>query len=648
MRGLVSKTFAGLIFAALLMIGCASRRTHYVPRNLPPIDARPSLELVELHVLTGNTESARSVAARLLEQRPDSLSAHHAWVRASLAASGGWRLVSEYREVQASDDPCRQAIGAWALWQVEPDRRSEHESALVGTFEACGEEARLAYAMILDEQGKDQQVLTLMGERKDPQALLLRVRALVGLDLADQAERLFLEYVASGGTRPDVGIGLVERGAKKRMALPASSALLNLSLVASRSSDPEQVARAWKVLAASRRRNLAKLAADRLAEAEPGLLLPHRLPWGAPMIRSLSRALAASGGELGSVDLIPPEAAMVSRELLKIRKTNGDPDSIERAFSVALQWNPRSWSLRMERVGWLMDSGRMNAERSASSLLDLEQAHVLLDLDLATSRDPELLVEARARINDLQNRLIPFSPETGKELRKGNNNALNLHADGELWYRRGLSFSEQGHSEEALAAFATALASGYEPSRGELQSRYRGPASIDALIEAARSRLLKGSTLPSHLPLVEVSRETLLGSHPLSTHAGPLRLDALRGRVVVITFWASWCAPCQEEVPALAAVVNAARAQGMPVDLVALSVDRAEKDWRRGMARLGLEGDGLVFAWAPALALELQIQAIPSTWVLDPAGRVVGVHQGYDPDTTELIERQIREHAAHR
>jgi len=120
-----------------------------------------------------------------------------------------------------------------------------------------------------------------------------------------------------------------------------------------------------------------------------------------------------------------------------------------------------------------------------------------------------------------------------------------------------------------------------------------------------------------------------------------LRLDSLRGRPVVVNFWASWCPPCQDEAPLLQQIAEEERAAG--VEFVGVSFEDGSDDARAFARRYGLtyrlvrDGVGRVSkAWGVA--------APPETFVLDGRGRAVAHFFGpvdATPETTERFRRAI-------
>ena len=94
-------------------------------------------------------------------------------------------------------------------------------------------------------------------------------------------------------------------------------------------------------------------------------------------------------------------------------------------------------------------------------------------------------------------------------------------------------------------------------------------------------------------------------------------LSQLRGRVVLLNFWATWCAPCVEEIPSLEALH-----QQMPqLEILAVSTDHEAADYNRFLARNPLPFD-LVRDPQESSAALYGTDGYPETFVIDANGIV--------------------------
>lgn len=126
---------------------------------------------------------------------------------------------------------------------------------------------------------------------------------------------------------------------------------------------------------------------------------------------------------------------------------------------------------------------------------------------------------------------------------------------------------------------------------------------------------------------------------------GNLNLSSLRGKAVVLNFWASWCIPCKEEAPYLEQVWRKNRDRGLVV--VGLDAKDFRRDARSFMQRFGLTFP--VVYDGPGTTLKgYGVTGFPETFVIDRQGRVVEAFVGAvssDDDRARLraaIERALQ------
>jgi thiol-disulfide isomerase/thioredoxin len=101
------------------------------------------------------------------------------------------------------------------------------------------------------------------------------------------------------------------------------------------------------------------------------------------------------------------------------------------------------------------------------------------------------------------------------------------------------------------------------------------------------------------------------------------KLSRLRGKIVVVNFWATWCGPCQEELPRLSGIAESYA--GKPVEFVMISID-APKDRARipsVLARLHVPAESWVGADTDTMAGFGLGDIVPGTVILDSDGQVI-------------------------
>jgi cytochrome c biogenesis protein CcmG, thiol:disulfide interchange protein DsbE len=102
---------------------------------------------------------------------------------------------------------------------------------------------------------------------------------------------------------------------------------------------------------------------------------------------------------------------------------------------------------------------------------------------------------------------------------------------------------------------------------------------------------------------------------------GELSLASLRGKQVIVNFWASWCAPCEDEAPLLEAAWREHRDEGLVV--VGIDYDDFRTDARRFAKRNGMTYP-LVYDRGGDMAEKYGLKGVPETFFIDREGRLVG------------------------
>ncbi|MGZ5042162.1 MAG: TlpA family protein disulfide reductase [Usitatibacter sp.] len=124
----------------------------------------------------------------------------------------------------------------------------------------------------------------------------------------------------------------------------------------------------------------------------------------------------------------------------------------------------------------------------------------------------------------------------------------------------------------------------------------------------------------------------------LDDPARSVSLASLRGNVVYVDFWASWCVPCRISMPALDSLYQRNHARGFSV--LGVSKDVSPVEARRFLAKVAVTFP-LAIDSGDAAARAFDVKAMPSCYLVDRKGVVRSVHRGFTDASAADLEREI-------
>lgn len=126
---------------------------------------------------------------------------------------------------------------------------------------------------------------------------------------------------------------------------------------------------------------------------------------------------------------------------------------------------------------------------------------------------------------------------------------------------------------------------------------------------------------------------------------GSLPLKTLRGQVVYVDFWASWCGPCAKSFPFLNGLNDELKNQGLRI--VAVNMDENPQDAEAFLAKLPAAFTVATDVEAKC-AQQFDVKAMPSSYLIDRKGIIRHIHLGFKTDEAEevksLVTQLLAEH----
>lgn len=221
-------------------------------------------------------------------------------------------------------------------------------------------------------------------------------------------------------------------------------------------------------------------------------------------------------------------------------------------------------------------------------------------------KDPEKQLELFVK---LKQPIVAFAE---KQIRKEPGNPVNIILINLIMPSQETGFASwDPKNMEDLRKVETAFQRSYEnsPITGLLSQQI---AAIDAQYQSYQQYNSGTMTAP------EIALKNPSGTE--------IRLSSLKGKVVLIDFWASWCTPCRKENPNVVRMYKKYRGEGFEVFSVSLDQDQAA--WKAAIDKDGLFWPNHVsdlMGWQTPLTQTYGFQSIPHTVLLNREGNIVGV-----------------------
>jgi len=175
------------------------------------------------------------------------------------------------------------------------------------------------------------------------------------------------------------------------------------------------------------------------------------------------------------------------------------------------------------------------------------------------------------------------------------------------------------HSNSVVSAYITLF---------QLANQIDG-TELDSITSKFAPEISKSEYVVKLKELVQEQKKTAVGALAPDftmndTEGKPVQLSSLKGKIVLVDFWASWCGPCRQENPNVVKLYQQYHSKGF--EILGVSLDKTKEDWLKG-----IKDDNLTWIhvsdlqfWQNAAARLYSVNAIPQSFLLDKDGKIIG------------------------
>jgi len=154
-------------------------------------------------------------------------------------------------------------------------------------------------------------------------------------------------------------------------------------------------------------------------------------------------------------------------------------------------------------------------------------------------------------------------------------------------------------------------------------------AELDSLASKFAPELSKSEYVVKINERIQEQKKTAIGivapDFTMNDPEGkPIQLSSLRGKIVLVDFWAAWCGPCRQENPNVVKLYQQYHDKGF--EILGVSLDKNKEDWLKA-----IKSDNLTWMhvsdlqyWQNAAARLYGVNAIPQSFLLDKDGKIIG------------------------